>query len=176
VRVDMTAEEWVMVEDVRAEGGSPPLDTLADKLNYLFDKIRPTRDELGATDEPGRAYTNKEIADKINRMSAASGVRISAAYVGELRRGVADDPRTSHVRALAAAFQVDPAFFVDDKVTRRVQEQITMLTQLREMKVQQVALRTVLADTGLSPASALVVEQMVARLQEVERGRERPPS
>ncbi|GIJ80412.1 hypothetical protein SAMN05443287_10473 [Micromonospora phaseoli] len=164
-----------MVEDVRGESGPSSLETLADKLNYLFDKIRPTRDELGA-DEFGRPYTNKEIADKINRMSEVSGVKISSAYVGELRRGIADDPRTSHVRALAGAFQVDPAFFVDDKVTRRVQEQITMLTQLREMKVQQVALRTVLADTGLSPASALVVEQMVARLQEVEQSREQPPS
>ncbi|HET9516687.1 MAG TPA: hypothetical protein VFO77_03055, partial [Actinoplanes sp.] len=152
----------------------PQLDAFADKLSYLFDKIRPTADELADPDEVGRPYTNKEIADKINSVSAASGVKISAAYVGELRRGVADDPRTSHVRALAAAFQVDPAFFLDDKVTRRVQEQITMLTQLREMKVQQVALRTVLADTGLSPASALIVEQMVARLQEVE-GRDRPP-
>ena len=145
--------------------------TLAGKLNYLFDKVRPTAVELGDADEPGRPYTNKEIADKINGRSAESGVSISAAYVGELRRGIADDPRTSHIRALAAAFQVDPAFFVDDKVTRRVQDQIGMLIQLREMKVQQVALRTVLADTGLSPASALVVEQMVARLQEVEKGR-----
>ena len=163
-----------MGEDVRPEGAPRSLDTLADKLNYLFDTVRPTRAELSDADEAGRPYTNREIADKINSAAVESGVRISAAYVGELRRGIADDPRTSHVRALAAAFQVDPAFFVDDKVTRRVQEQIAMLTQLREMKVQQVALRTVLADTGLSPASALVVEQMVARLQEVEHGRDQP--
>jgi hypothetical protein len=148
----------------------PRLDSLAARLEYLFDTIRPTPDEVGESAEPDRRYTNKEIADKINDMARGrpDGVTISAAYIGELRRGIACDPRTSHVQALARAFGVDPGFFVDDEAARRVQDQIGLLMELRRMDVQQVALRQVLHDSGLSPASTLIVEQMVARLQEVE--------
>ncbi len=160
-----------MLDPDHAKGKAMPrLGTLAAKLEYLFDTIRPTPDELGESDEPDRRYTNKEIADKINDAASgrADGVTISAAYVGELRRGVACDPRTSHVQALARAFGVDPGFFLDDEATQRVQEQIGLLNELRRMDVKQVALRQLLHDSGLSPASTLIVEQMVARLQEVE--------
>jgi transcriptional regulator with XRE-family HTH domain len=151
-------------------GEAMPMDTLARRLEYLFDSIRPTPDEIGDTGEPNRRYTNKEIADKINAAARErpDGVTISAAYIGELRRGVATDPRTSHVQALAKAFGVHPGFFVDDDAARRVQQQIELLNELRRINVRQVALRQVLHDSGLSPASTLIVEQMVARLQEVE--------
>ncbi|WFE36457.1 hypothetical protein [Micromonospora sp. WMMD975] len=156
-----------MVDDRRAEQELPSLDTLAARLEYLFDRIRPTPEELGESDEPGRRYTNKEIADKINATAAETGVSISAAYIGELRRGVARDPRTSHVRALASAFGVSSGYFVDDAAARRIQEQITLLRELRRMDVKQVALRQVLADNGLSAGDTHLVEQMVARLRAV---------
>lgn len=160
-----------MVDAVRGEEPVPPLTTLSARLNFLFDTIRPTPDEVSGADEPNRPYTNKEIADKIGAVSEESGVTISAAYIGELRRGIATDPRTSHVKALARAFDVDPAFFIDDKATRRIQEQIETLAELRRMNVKQVALRWVLADTGLSETSALLVEQMINQLRTVEEGR-----
>ncbi|WP_444951208.1 hypothetical protein [Micromonospora ureilytica] len=156
-----------MVDDRHAEQELPSLDTLAARLEYLFDKIRPTPDELGDSDEPGRKYTNKEIADKINDVAADTGVTISAAYIGELRRGVASDPRTSHVRALAAAFGVNSGYFVDDAAARRIQDQIALLNQLRQMDVKRVALRQVLADNGLSATDTRLIEQMVARLRAV---------
>lgn len=159
-----------MVEVRRAERELPPLDTLAARLEYLFDKIRPTADELGDADEPGRRYTNREIADKINEVAAETGVTISAAYIGELRRGVASDPRTSHVRALATAFGVNSGYFVDDAAARRIQDQITLLSELRRMDVKRVALRQVLADNGLSATDTRLVEQMVARLRAVAEG------
>ncbi|MGW2625827.1 hypothetical protein [Micromonospora taraxaci] len=148
----------------------PPLDTLAARLEYLFDKIRPTLDELSDTDEPGRKYTNKEVADKINDAAPETGVTISAAYIGELRRGVASDPRTSHVRALASAFGVNSGYFVDDAAAQRTQDQITLLNELRRMDVKQVALRQVLADSGLSATDTQLIEQMVARLRAVAEG------
>lgn len=159
-----------MVDDRHTEQELPPLDTLAARLEYLFDKIRPTPDELGDSDEPGRRYNNKEIADKINEAAADTGVTISAAYIGELRRGVASDPRTSHVRALAAAFGVNSGYFVDDAAARRTQDQITLLNELRRMDVKQVALRQVLADNGLSATDTQLIEQMVARLRAVAEG------
>ncbi|MFY1614771.1 hypothetical protein [Micromonospora sp. WMMD736] len=165
-----------MVDVRRAERELPPLDTLAARLEYLFDKIRPTPDELGDSDEPGRRYTNREIADKINGAAAETGVTISAAYIGELRRGVARDPRTSHVRALATAFGVNSGYFVDDAAARRIQDQITLLGELRRMDVTRVALRQVLADNGLSATDTRLVEQMVARLRAVAEGTGTTPS
>lgn len=152
----------------------PHLDTLADKLEYLFDRIRPTAGELGA-EEPGRRYTTKEIANKINEVATGdpNGVTISAAYIGEMRRGITTDPRASHIKALARAFGVDPGFFVDSKVTRRVQEQIDLLNELRQMKVQQVALRRVLQQQGLSADSTRLIEQLVDRCRTLE-GLNRP--
>lgn len=155
-----------MAEDQPHRHELPPLDTLAARLEYLFETIRPAPDELAEGDDLGRKYTNREITEKVNALPG--DVTISAAYVGELRRGVADDPRTSHVQALARVFGVDPGYFVDDGAARRVQGQIRLLAQLRQMDVQTVALRQVLAGTGLSKASARLVEQMVTRLQEVE--------
>ena len=142
------------------------LETLADRLEFLFDRVRPTAAELGPHETAGRRYTTKEIANKINE--DGTGVTISAAYVGEMRRGVTTDPRTSHVQALARAFGVDPAFFVDSQVTRRVQEQIDLLNELRQMKVQQVALRRVLRQQGLSDDSARLIEQLVDRCRKLE--------
>lgn len=147
----------------------PHLDSLADKLEYLFDRIRPTAHELNG-EEPGRRYTTKEIASKINDAAEGDphGVTISAAYLGEMRRGITTDPRTSHVLALARAFGVDPGFFVDSKVTRRVQEQIDLLNELRQMKVQRVALRRVLQQQGLSADSTRLIEQLVDRCRTLE--------
>ena len=148
----------------------PPLETLADKLEFLFDRVRPAAGELGPHEEAGRRYTTKEITNKINDRARrdGTGVTISAAYVGEMRRGVTTDPRTSHVKALAEAFGVDPAFFVDSKITRRVQEQIDLLTELQQMKVQQVALRRVLRQQGLSDDSTRLTEQVVDRCRKLE--------
>ncbi len=148
----------------------PRLRTLAERLEFLFDRVRPTVDELGSHEAVGRKYTTKEITTKINEAAQrdGTGVTISAAYVGEMRRGVTTDPRTSHIQALARAFGVDPAFFVDSQVTRRVQEQIDLLNELRQMKVQQVALRRVLRQQGLSDDSARLIEQLVDRCRKLE--------
>lgn len=160
----------MMVGDRHAEQKLPPLDTLAARLEYLFDQIRPTADELTDSDESGRRYTNREIAEKINQVAAETGVTISAAYIGELRRGVASDPRTSHVRALASAFGVNSGYFVDDAAARRIEDQLALLNELRRMDVKQVALRQVLVDNGLSATDTQLVEQMVARLRAVAAG------
>jgi transcriptional regulator with XRE-family HTH domain len=159
-----------MTDDQHVEQELPPLDNLAARLEYLFEKIRPTADELGDSHEPGRKYTNKEIADKINATASETGVTISAAYIGELRRGVASDPRTSHIRALASVFGVNTGYFVDDAAARRIQEQLTLLSELRRMDVKQVALRQVLTDTGLSATDTQLIEQMVTRLRAVAEG------
>ena len=64
-----------MADDQHVEQELPPLDTLAARLEYLFEKIRPAPEEFGDSDESGRKYTNKEIADKINATASETGVR-----------------------------------------------------------------------------------------------------
>ena len=83
---------------------------------------------------------------------------------------MASDPRTSHIRALASVFGVSTGYFVDDAAARRIQEQLTLLSELRRMDVKQVALRQVLTDNGLSATDTQLIEQMVARLRAVAEG------
>lgn len=158
-----------MAEDQNSRPSLPSHGTLASRLEYLFDKIRPSHEEIGDHGEPGRKFTNKEIADRVNALAPETGVTITPAYIGELRRGISTDPRTSHIRALARAFGVNSGYFVDDASAQRVQDQIALLGELRRMDVKQVALRHLLRDTGLSESSADLVEQMVAKLVEVDR-------
>jgi hypothetical protein len=167
-------EEWSRMITGQPPG-RPPIGSLADRLDWLFDKIRPGADELGRGEQPGRQYTNREIADKVNRgrrlpdggMEANPfGVTISAAYVGELRRGVTTDPRVSHARALAWAFELaDTRYLIDDSVSQQVQGEIDFLLELRAAGVQEVALRTVLRGSGLAEESVQIVEQLVAHLR-----------
>ncbi|MEH1124754.1 hypothetical protein [Micromonospora sp. CPCC 206061] len=139
--------------------------TLAERLEWLFDKIRPSPDELGPKDEAGRPYLNYEIADKINAGNPWD-VTITPQYVGELRRGVrgATDPRVSHAKAVAWAFGVDPSYLIDDRVTEQVQRDIKLLLDLRSMGVHEVALRTVLVDSGLGEDSVELVQSLVRKL------------
>ena len=148
------------------DDGAPPIGTLAERLEWLFDKIRPTVEELADPAEVGRMYQNKEIAEKINhaREAGLDDTTITGAYVGEIRRGKTTDPRVSHLRALAWAFGVDPAFFIDDNAAVQVRREIDLLLQLRTMEVRQVALRQVLADRGLSETGTDLVEQLVQHL------------
>ncbi|MFI5932044.1 hypothetical protein [Actinoplanes sp. NPDC051494] len=159
-----------MTEERLDPAALPHLDTLAEKLEFLFDRIRPTAAELGEEGETGRRYTTKEIAGKINQAATMDPhpVTISAAYVGEMRRGVTTDPRASHITALAKAFGVDPGFFIDSKTTRAVQEQIDLLNDLREIRVEQLALRRVLQQQGLSVDSTRLIEQLVHRCRQLE--------
>lgn len=159
-----------MAEQSPCGADVPALDTLAGKLEFLFDNIRPTADELGANDEPGRRYTIREIANKINKAAAADpdAPTISAAYIGEMRRGVTTDPRASHILALARAFGVDPGFLIDRRITRVVQEQIDLLNELRQLDVRHVALRWVLREQGLSADTSRLIEQIVERCRQLE--------
>ncbi|MFI6761621.1 hypothetical protein ACIBF5_21030 [Micromonospora sp. NPDC050417] len=159
-----------MVEESPCGAELPDLDTLAGKLEYLFDNIRPTAEELGVNDEPGRRYTIREIANKINQAAETDpdAPTISAAYIGEMRRGVSTDPRASHILALARAFGVDPGFLIDRRAARNVQEQIDLLNELRQLDVRQVALRWVLRQQGLSADTSELIERIVERCRQLE--------
>src|SRR4051812_18384681 len=81
---------------------SEPLRTLADKVNWLIDRVHPQ----------GRGpYSNAELAEMITK---ASGVEVSYTTVWKLRNGKAQNPQKKLIEALAKTFHVPPAFFFDD--------------------------------------------------------------
>lgn len=148
-----------------------PEGNLAWRLNFLFSKIKPTPQELARGEEPGREYTNREIAEKVrvdgDHYPQAS---ISAQYIGELRRGVTTNPRVSQCQALARAFGVNPAYLFDDDVARQVQSEVDLLRQLRVSGVRTVALRTVLGEQGLDEDQIPLVQALIAQLAQKRDG------
>jgi hypothetical protein len=113
-----------------------PGASFAERLNYLFDRVRP----------PGAAeFSNAHVARTITSYGEES---ITGAYIGQLRKGV-KKPGLPLVPLFARFFGVKAAFFVEDEVTRRVTGQFELLRQLSQAGVKQVALRAI----GLSPQS-----------------------
>jgi transcriptional regulator with XRE-family HTH domain len=128
-----------------------PGQSLADKLNHLFETVVPA----------GRGpYSSEEVA----RAISDRGVPISGSYIWLLRRGQRDNPTIRHLEGLASFFGVPPAYFFDDEVTRSVGSQLAMLGVLRDSHVQHVALRA----AGLSPRSLRSIAEVIERVRELE--------
>jgi transcriptional regulator with XRE-family HTH domain len=130
--------------------------SLAEKLNLLFATVQP-----GQRDSP---YSSKEVAASIR----AAGGSISDVYIWQLRTGRRTNPTKEHLEALAAFFGVSPAYFFDDDAARRTIADLETLDKLRRLNVQQVSLRTVLQDQGLSVQSQQIIQQLVDRCLELE--------
>jgi transcriptional regulator with XRE-family HTH domain len=139
-------EAWFDVRVATMVDGSTERRTLADKLNHLFETVHPR----------GRApYSNNEVA-------AAMGV--SGTYIGQLRKGLRDNPTKRHIEGIAAFFGVDPAYFFDDEVTDRIDQRLALLVRLRDAGATNVAARLV----GLSPGMLEVADSFLSHLREVE--------
>ncbi|MGW1806928.1 helix-turn-helix domain-containing protein [Streptomyces sp. NPDC002078] len=129
----------------------PPLQTLAGKLNHLFQTVVPA----------GRGpYSVEEVAKTITD----TGVPISGSYIWLLRKGQRDNPTLRHLTALARFFGVPPAYFFDDSVTSDVNAELALLTALRDTGVKEVALRA----AGVSPRSLASIREVIERVRELE--------
>jgi transcriptional regulator with XRE-family HTH domain len=135
-----------------------PAQTLAEKLNHLFEAVHP------ATRGP---YSNEEVAAAIRDQG---GPTISATYIWLLRRGQRDNPTLKHLDALAGFFGVPAAYFFDDATAAAVNAQLDMLNVMKDAGVQKVALRV----AGLSPRSLDSIAEMIDRVRELE-GLPQPP-
>ncbi|MFF0221635.1 helix-turn-helix domain-containing protein [Streptomyces sp. NPDC004629] len=132
-------------------GDSEPGNSLADKLNHLFVHVKPS----------GRTpYTVEEVA----RAITAAGIPISGSYIWLLRKGQRDNPTLRHMEGLARFFGVPPAYFFDNQVTKTVNAELSLLTALRDAKVQRIALRT----AGLSEKSLESIGEVIERVRELE--------
>jgi transcriptional regulator with XRE-family HTH domain len=125
--------------------------TLADKLNHLFETVRPAGRGQWSTEEAARAIS-------------AEGAPISGSYIWLLRKGQRDNPTLHHLEGLARFFGVPPAYFFDDQVTSEVDAQLRLLSSLRDAHVQRVALRA----AGLSAQSLSSIAEVIDRVRELE--------
>jgi transcriptional regulator with XRE-family HTH domain len=137
--------------------GRPQPLTLADKLNHLFATVHPAQGE----------YTHEQVATAIEQ---AGGPTISATYVWQLRKGLRDNPTKHHMEALAKFFGVPPAYFFDEEVAARIDEQLDLLAAFRDPQVRELALRA----SGLSPETLKTMIDMVDRARELEGLPKRP--
>jgi transcriptional regulator with XRE-family HTH domain len=75
---------------------------------------------------------------------------ISASYIRELVAGTSDSPRLKHIQGLASHFGAEAAYFFDDELAARVDEQLDTLRAMDSLGVNTVILRA--AQQTPSPA------------------------
>src|SRR6266536_1386860 len=107
--------------------GHPPLRTLADRVNWLAERVHP----------PGRGpYSNYEIAALIEEVT---GEKVSHNAIWKLRNGQAANPTMRLVSALAQVFGVPPGFFYGEQSLPA--DQVEMLALIRGSGITTVQLR-----------------------------------
>ena len=127
-----------------------PAQTLAAKLNHLFaTRLRPDRKE----------YSNEQVATAI--LATKSVKTLSQSYIWQLRNGVKDNPTVRHLQGLSNFFDVPVAYFFDDDVSDRVDQ------QLEEIKAEQDRLTEIAAGSELQLLAMRASELSPARRQQV---------
>ncbi|MDJ0385182.1 hypothetical protein [Streptomyces sp. G-G2] len=122
-----------------------------ERLNYLFDRVRP----------PGaKEFSNAHVARTISAYGKES---CTGAYIGMLRKGERT-PTITLVPLFARFFGVEAGYFVEDAVTRKVTDQFELLRKLSQAGVREIALRAI----GLSPKSLGKVLEAIDIVREQE--------
>ena len=135
-----------------SDAESPASRSLAERLDYLFHTVHPA----------GRGeYSSEEVA---NAIRDRGGPTVSATYIWMLRRGSRDNPTKKHLEALSDFFGVPPAYFFDDESAARIEQELAVVTALRDAAVHKVALRA----AGLSPESLAALAEMIDRVRTLE--------
>ena len=127
--------------------------TLAEKLTRLFETLR---------DPDRRRYSDEQVAAAITE---SGGPSISANYIYLLRTGRRDNPTKRHLEALAAFFQVGPAYFFDDELSAQIDDELEVLAALRDSGVRAVALRA----AELGPRARSSILSILGQRQDLER-------
>lgn len=133
----------------RADPGPMARRTLAEKLNYLFEVVRPPGAE--------REYTGREVVAAVN----AAGTELSASHLSELRRGLKTNPTLRVLQALANFFEVRVAYLLDDPtVTEEVEAELDLRSAMTDAQVHDVATRA----AGLSPKQRAAMNRLLSQL------------
>ncbi|HEY9392258.1 MAG TPA: XRE family transcriptional regulator [Mycobacteriales bacterium] len=133
--------------------------TLAARIDRLFGVVRRP---------DGQQYSHEEVARACRE---ATGESFSATYLWQLRTGRRDNPTKRHLEALAAFFQVPPAYFFDDEQGAAIEAELDLLGALRDASVRNLALRAV----SLSPEALDTVTDIVDAIARRESRRSSDP-
>jgi transcriptional regulator with XRE-family HTH domain len=129
-------------------------DSLADRLNVLFERIR----------KPDKSrYSLREVADAIT----AAGEPISHAYIGQLRSGEKDNPNLRHLRGLARFFGVPVEYFTSDEVADGVDRELDLAAALHQVRARTVALRQSVVPEAEQAIDALT--KLLGVIKDLER-------
>lgn len=140
---------------------------IAERLEMLFDVFRNPRDL--DSDGMKRPFTNQAIADRINALAAAAaeaGDRdgpesITAATIGNIRRGDSPNPTRGHLLGLALAFKAPIAVFFPGKEGEQLAAQLKAVRTTRDAGVTGIVLR---AQAELRPEDRRLIMNQVAQL------------
>jgi transcriptional regulator with XRE-family HTH domain len=146
-----------VTEPQPAELDPPPLETLAERVSWLVERVHP----------PGRGpYSNYEIAALIGKVT---GEKVSHNAIWKLRNGQAANPTMRLVNALAQVFGVPPGYFYGEQPIPG--EQAEVLTLIRDSGITASQLR---AFAGLTPEGRQAIADLIA--QASHPGNPRPRS
>lgn len=134
---------------------TPDPPTLAGKIDHLFRTVRAPG---------GGEHSLEHVARAI---AESGGPTISATYLWQLRRGARDNPRMSHLHALAGFFGVDPAYFFPGEL----REDLSAAALLRDTGARALAVQA----AGL-PQNTQAVLVEVAMLARRAHGLDQPAS
>ncbi|MGW0757071.1 hypothetical protein ACWD1Y_11385 [Streptomyces sp. NPDC002814] len=138
-----------------------PGSSFAERLNYLFDVLRPRDGDAAKTNPRTGEFSNTHVAQTVS--SYGDGT-ITAAYIGKLRGPAGENPTIRIARLLARFFEVPASYFVEDAVTERIVGQFQLVQQLHDQGVKNLAMRA----AGLSPASKEALLKMVEAARAME--------
>lgn len=112
-----------------SDGEDKDRGVIAERLDFLFASVTPK----------GRPYSLREVADGIN--SAAGRTVTSHQYLSQIREGKRRKPSLEVLEAIARWFGVKTAYFLDDEVAERTDEELRAIGLLRDAGVRSVAFR-----------------------------------
>ena len=145
---------------------SSPLTTMRDRLNYLFETVRP----------PGKPrYSVREVAEAIKR---DQNFDISAAYINYICTGERENPGVQQVSAIARFFGVPAAFLLGEGDTGHVARELEQLRDAVRVREKLEAADDAMNDPGvrvvalkargLSPSHLKLVSAMLDQVREIE--------
>lgn len=122
---------------------------IAERLDKLFTTMTPE----------GRPYSLREAAEGINKQAGRDVVTFQ--YLSHLRSGQKKNPSYEKLQAIANWFGVNVEYFSSDEVARRTDEEIRILTLMRDRGVRHGAFRL----AGLSPKNMKFALDMLDKLR-----------
>ncbi|GLE59022.1 hypothetical protein NJBCHELONAE_43330 [Mycobacteroides chelonae] len=132
-----------------SEAGDPDL---AAKLNTLFDTMHP---------DGQKPDTNEKVVEAL----AQKGVRVSAAYLGQIRAGKKKNISADLLVALAEYFGLKSASYLVDRGPHPdIEKEFDALRLFRDKKIRAIATRV----SGLSDQSLGNVEAILDQIREIQ--------